>query len=147
MRVMASKLYGDKWVFTQDDDPDQYKYGFMQVIRVSGGGLWKWRSTTPSMDSIDRWLPCLISLLIFAVMHGVFVCLKESGSVGITTVVWRSFRFVGSAHRLFPFCAVLPRPALVQNSLVPHMQRAKLRHSSSSERERKMNCTWSTRPE
>eukprot|EP00903_Cladosiphon_okamuranus_P010576 g10001.t1 len=30
MKVMASKLYGDKWVYTQNKDPDQYEYGFMQ---------------------------------------------------------------------------------------------------------------------
>lgn len=31
MKVMADKLYGDKWLYTQDDNPDQYEYNFMQV--------------------------------------------------------------------------------------------------------------------
>lgn len=35
MKVMSAKLYGDRYIFTQYDDPDQYEYGFMQVMSAS----------------------------------------------------------------------------------------------------------------
>lgn len=35
MKVMSAKLYGDRWIFTQYDDPAQYEYGFMQVMSGS----------------------------------------------------------------------------------------------------------------
>lgn len=34
IKIMSGKLHGDRFVFTRDD-PDKYKYGFMQVMPVS----------------------------------------------------------------------------------------------------------------
>lgn len=74
MKVMEGKLYGDKWIFTQDDDPDLFEYGFMQVWCDSCLG------NVSGREGLNECFYSVVGLPLFA-----WICLMFLASTGPLT--------------------------------------------------------------